>query len=83
MEFHTNTRLRQADGKLRRSSGPDGTDNFRSPALRPAYFVRKTTLKFARKSPQYMRVQIGSDEIFSSVFCARSFGGQLSLELFL
>ena len=36
---------REAVGKLHRLSGTRGTYNFRFPAQRPGYFVRKTTLK--------------------------------------
>ena len=38
----------------------------RFPAQRRACFVQNTTLKFARKSRQFMKVHIGSDEKFSS-----------------
>ena len=41
---------------------------FRFPDHRPAYFVRRRTLKFTRKNQQHMKVHVGSDEIFSSVF---------------
>ena len=41
-------------------------------AQRQACFVQNTTLKFARKSRQFMKVHIGSDEKFSSGFFARS-----------
>ena len=45
----------------------------RFPAQRQACFVQNTTLKFARKSRQFMKVhQIGSDEKCSSGFFARS-----------
>ena len=44
----------------------------RFPAQRQAYFVQNTTLKFARKSRQFMKVHVGSDENFSSGFFARS-----------
>ena len=57
----------------KRAPGPKGTDNFQIPAVFPPYFVRKTTLKFTRKSQQHMKVHVGSNEIFSSVFFARSF----------
>ena len=43
----------------------------RFPAQRQAYFVQNATLKFARKSRQFMKVHIGSDEKFSSGFFAR------------
>ena len=43
----------------------------RFPAQRQACFVKNTTLKFARKSRQFMKVHIGSDEKFSSGFFAR------------
>ena len=46
--------------------------NSRFPAQRQACFVQNTTLKFARKSRQFMKIQIGSDEKFSSGFFARS-----------
>ena len=35
-------------------------------AQRQAYFVQNTTLKFVRKSHQFMKVHVGSDEKFSS-----------------
>ena len=38
----------------------------RFPAQRQACFVQNTTLKFARKSRQFMKVPIGSAEKFSS-----------------
>ena len=44
----------------------------RFPVQRQACFVQNTTLKFARKSRQFMKVHIGSDEKFSSGFFARS-----------
>ena len=40
-------------------------------AQRQAYFVQNSTLKFARKSRQFMKVHLGSDEKFSSGFFAR------------
>ena len=40
----------------------------RFPAERPAYFVQKTTLKSARKSRQFMKVHVGSEEKFSTFF---------------
>ena len=40
----------------------------RFPDQRQAFFVQNTTLKFARKSRQFMKVDIGSDEKFSSGF---------------
>ena len=40
-------------------------------AQRQAYFVQNTTLKFARKSRQFMKVHVGSDEKFSSGLFAR------------
>ena len=43
----------------------------RFPAERQACFVQNTALKFARKSSQFMKVQIGSEEKFSSCFFAR------------
>ena len=43
----------------------------RFPAQRQACFAQNTTLKFARKSRQFMKVHIGSDEKFSSGFFAR------------
>ena len=41
------------------------------PAQRQACFVQNTTLKFGRKSRQFMKVHIGSDEKFSSGFFGR------------
>ena len=43
----------------------------RFPAQHQACFVQKTTLKFARKSRQFMKVHIGSDKKFSSGFFAQ------------
>ena len=45
----------------------------RFPAQRQAFFVQNTTLKFARKSRQFMKVHIGSEEKFSSGFFGLSF----------
>ena len=58
-------------GGKRRRSGPNNFQ-FRQPR-RPAYFVRKTTSSSLAKSQQHMKVHVGSDEIFSSFFFARSF----------
>ena len=44
----------------------------RFPDQRQACFVQNTTLKFDRKSRQFRKVHIGSDEKFSSGFFARS-----------
>ena len=44
----------------------------RFPAQHQACFIQNTTLMFARKSRQFMKVHIGSDEKFSSGFFARS-----------
>ena len=43
----------------------------RFPAQRQACFVQNTTLKFARKSRQFMKAHIGSEEKFSSGFLSR------------
>ena len=43
----------------------------RFPTQRQACFAQNTTLKFVRKSRQFMKVHIGSDEKFSSGFFAR------------
>ena len=40
----------------------------RFPAQRQACFVQNATPKFARKSRQFMKVHIGSDEEFSTGF---------------
>ena len=42
--------------------------DWRFPAERPAYFVQNTALKSARKSRQFMKVHVGSDEKFSTFF---------------
>ena len=82
MYFHRNTRPRQAGEKLnRRLSGPKETNYFRFPDHLPAYFVRKRTLKFTRKNQQHMKVYVGSDEIFSSVFL--SLCGHLRVSFFI
>ena len=44
----------------------------RFPARSQACFAQNTTLKFARKSRQFMKVHISSDEKFFSGFFARS-----------
>ena len=43
-----------------------GPKDSRFPARRHAHLVQNTTLKFARKSCQFIKVHIGSDEKFSS-----------------
>ena len=52
-------------GRLRAARKTSGTQG-RFPAQRRACFVQNTTLKFTRKSRQFMKVHIGSDEKFSS-----------------
>ena len=56
---------------LRRLSGPKIPVSLLIDAQRQGYFVQNTTLKLARKSRQFMRVHISSDEKFSSGLFAR------------